>query len=195
MLARNAATLLLIIGCACNRKPAEPSVEQPATYPVKITQFYAYPNPLPAGETELRLCYGVEDAASVELDPPVDRMWPSIARCVKIDPVKKTYMLTAHGKAGDTVTQKVEVKFGPPKLEFLDVSINKTVVASGEQVSFCFKAKNATSVSGGPGKFLRGGNPVRDCLMDNPTQSLTYVIEAKGPGGQLDSRSIEVAVR
>ena len=192
MRARNAVLLVSLLGCACNHKSAE---QQRPPDPAKITQFYAYPNPLPAGEKELRLCYGVEDAVTVELDPQVDRMWPSIARCLQIEPVRKTYTLTAHGKAGDTVTKKVEVTFGPPRLEFLDVSINKTRVSAGEQVSFCFKAKNATSISGGPGTFLRGGNPQQDCLIDHPTHGTTYVMEAKGPGGQLDSRTIEVDVR
>jgi len=60
---------------ACSRAPQPPSTQAtPAKPEVRITQFYAQPV-LARGE-KTSLCYGVENAKTVKLDPPVERVWP-----------------------------------------------------------------------------------------------------------------------
>jgi hypothetical protein len=76
---------------------------------LKINQLYA-PASLAKGQTG-KLCYGVVNAKTVTLDPPVDEMWPALTRCIEITPKKTTeYTLTAKDASGHSVQQSVVVQ-------------------------------------------------------------------------------------
>jgi hypothetical protein len=114
--------------CACS-KPLPPRTDAPKAptpEPVKITQFYAPPNP-PSGEKML-ICYGVENAKEVRLDPPVETVFPAMARCFEYTPKKAvTLKLTAIGE-NSSVTQSLEVRPGAPRVHIIEVSINSLTV-------------------------------------------------------------------
>lgn len=79
----------------------------------KILNFYANPGVLSPGETG-KLCYGVMSAKAVVLDPPVERLHPSLARCFEVSPEKTTtYTLTATDATGTSVSQAVTVEVSP----------------------------------------------------------------------------------
>src|SRR6202040_1943173 len=79
---------------------------------VKIVQFYASEPTIPKG-TKGNLCYGVENAVKLELDPPADDAYPAVSRCIEISPrTKTTYTLTAYGKDGGKETKSAEVNAG-----------------------------------------------------------------------------------
>lgn len=176
----------------------EKKSESPAETPkasVQITQFYANPPAVARGEKAL-LCYGVEGAASVRIDPPVEQLSPALTRCFEVTPTETTeYKLTAEGRGGDTTSQSVTVQVGGARPKLFDLSINKTAVGAGEQVNFCFQSRNATTVRGKPGKFLRGGNAAKDCLTDKPEKTTTYEIVVANAQGMTDSASMTVEVR
>ena len=47
------------------------------------------------------MCYGVANAKTVSIDPPVEGVWPSVARCLNVSPRRTTvYTLTASDGAG-----------------------------------------------------------------------------------------------
>jgi len=162
--------------------------------PVKITQFYAAASSVAKGDPG-RLCYGVEDAVSVRIEPPVEQLSPSPTRCFDIKlSTTTTYKLIAEGRDGSKDERSATIAVTGAKPQFVDVSISAEQVSPGQVVSFCFKARNATSVSGGPGKFQHGGNPEGDCILDSPRQNTTYKLTISGGGGS-DSRSITVRVR
>lgn len=76
---------------------------------LRILQFYG--TPAIAQGTTGRLCYGVINAKSVRLDPPVERVWPSLSRCFDISPAATTrYTLTAESASGESASQSFEVK-------------------------------------------------------------------------------------
>jgi hypothetical protein len=76
---------------------------------LKIMQLYA-PVSLAKGETG-KLCYGVVNAKTVTLDPPVDQMWPALTRCIEIKPRETTrYILTATDQTGHSLQQTVLVQ-------------------------------------------------------------------------------------
>ena len=106
---------MLLAGCASPDKPAaKPAASEES--PVRITQFYAEPV-VAKGETT-NLCYGVENAASVKLDPPVERVSPAIARCFPVDSVKVSkYTLTAADAQGRTVSRSIAIRTGPGAAE------------------------------------------------------------------------------
>jgi hypothetical protein len=188
------ATLLL---ASCGTTDRTKSAEEKSTAAapsVKITQFYASKPVVPKGEASL-LCYGVEGAAKVRVEPPVTQLSPALTRCFEVKPDTSTdYTLIAEGRDGSAVKQTVSVQVGGARPQLFDMQINKEKVRAGEEVRFCFQARNATGVRGSPGKFLRGGKPDKDCLMDNPTKTTTYNIVISNAQNLTDSASITVEV-
>jgi hypothetical protein len=76
---------------------------------LKVLMFYANPAQVRAGERTL-LCYGVANAASVRIDPPVDGVNPSLSRCVEVRPAADTqYTLLATGRSGEHASSSVKV--------------------------------------------------------------------------------------
>jgi hypothetical protein len=74
-----------------------------------ILSFYADPLLLRPGESG-QLCYSVSNAQTVKLDPPVGHVWPSLTRCLDIQPGKTTtYTLTIEDATGHTQSQSVTV--------------------------------------------------------------------------------------
>jgi hypothetical protein len=162
---------------------------------VKITQFYANPPSIPRGEKSL-LCYGVEGAVSVRIEPPVEQLTPALTRCFEVRPKEgTTYKLIAEGRAGGRSEQTITVDVGGARPVLFDLSVNATAVKPGQLVSFCFQSKNATSVRGGPGKFQRGGNVAKDCLVDQPAKTTTYEIVASNAQGLTDRAAMTVEVK
>ena len=79
---------------------------------LKLLTFYANPPVIRAGGKTL-LCYGVANAQSVQIEPAVEELKPSISRCVEVRPSRDTeYKLTTTGKGGEQVSAsaKVEVR-------------------------------------------------------------------------------------
>jgi hypothetical protein len=76
----------------------------------EILQFYASPGIIRPGET-VQLCYGVSNAKSIRLEPPVKDIWPSFGRCVDAAPLKDTtYTLTIDDGAGNSKSAIVYVR-------------------------------------------------------------------------------------
>lgn len=173
---------------------AEPTVAPPGPR-VKITQFYANPPSIPKGEKAL-LCYGVESAASVRIEPPVEKLSPALARCFEVTPKEATtYKLIAEGRSGGTAEQSITVDVGGARPVLFDLSVNAPSVKPGQLVSFCFQSRNATSVKGAPGKFQHGGKVSKDCLVDQPSRTTTYEIVVANAQGHTDRASMTVEVK
>jgi hypothetical protein len=80
-------------------------------------------------------------------------------------------------------------------LEMYDISLNTDTVTPGQQISFCFKAHNAVSVTGFPGKFFKNGSLDGDCLVHTPQVDTLYRIEVTGSDGTKRSQTSFVKVR
>jgi hypothetical protein len=181
------------LGLAACERNAPPAGAAKAPEPVRITNFYASPENPFRGEKAM-LCYGVENADAVTLDPPVDRVWPALTHCIEVVPAKgTTYTLTA-SRGASTASQSVTVTPGPPRMKLIEVSINKLEVARGEMVTVCYKARNASEVTIRPGVYMLHG-PDSGCVADQPEADTTYVVTAVGPGGQRDSERVTAKVR
>jgi hypothetical protein len=75
-----------------------------------FTTFYASNAIVKRGEST-RLCYGVMNAASVKLDPPVEPLHVTARHCLDISPVKTTtYTITATDSAGQSKSLSVTVR-------------------------------------------------------------------------------------
>jgi hypothetical protein len=80
---------------------------------VRIVQFYATPGVVPKGERTL-ICYGVDNASSVQIEPPVETLRPAQARCFWANPDRTTtYRLHATGADGTKAAQSLTVNVVP----------------------------------------------------------------------------------
>ena len=87
-------------------------VEQYASGHVRILAFYANPPSLKRGE-RANLCFGLDSAEWVRIEPGVPPVKPALTRCVSVAPTTTTeYTLSAGGKNGKTVTQTLTVSVG-----------------------------------------------------------------------------------
>ncbi len=185
---------LAMLAAGCRTAPNVQTQAPSEPPPVRILQFYAEPV-VAKGETT-KLCYGVENAATLKLDPPVERVWPAVARCFPVSPEKATrYTLTAVDAQGRQVSQTVDIRVGPARPRIIEVSINKLEVKAGEEVTVCYHAANAVSVDAGPGRWLTTRDPQKGCLSDRPRKSTTYQVRVTGAGGDTDQEKVSVTVR
>jgi hypothetical protein len=85
-------------------------VEQLGGSDLAIRTLYVAPQSIHHGETA-QLCYDVDNAKTVTLDPPVAEVWPSHTRCFDVSPKKTTsYTLTIADAAGKTVSQTIQLE-------------------------------------------------------------------------------------
>src|SRR4051812_31907380 len=183
---------MALAGCSGQKQQAATRSAEPR---VRITQFYTSTPVIPKGESG-RLCYGVEGATAVRLDPPVEELKPSLTRCFEVKPAADTtYTLTAEDRNGNKVTQTATVTLGGAAPKLVDTSVNKASARAGEEITVCWTAKNATSVKAGPGKFLRGGVAAKDCVIDHPTRTTTYNVTVSNAQGLQDTAAVTVQVK
>jgi hypothetical protein len=156
----------------------------------RIAHFKADPSFIPTG-TGGKLCYGVENATKLDLNPPVEYLLPASERCIDIAPKQTTtYTLTAWGADGGEDKKSFEVRVGPPLPRLSDLIANSTAVKRGSLVKICFKVENARTVRARPGKLDLKTN----CVTDFPRKTTTYKISAIGPDREEDDGTVTVKV-
>ncbi|HWC98369.1 MAG TPA: hypothetical protein VG456_16535 [Candidatus Sulfopaludibacter sp.] len=75
--------------------------------PVRILRFYASVGVVLNGESA-ELCYGVENARSVRMSPPLPGLYPSARRCLEVVPEHTThYTILAEGYDGKIAMQSL----------------------------------------------------------------------------------------
>jgi hypothetical protein len=76
---------------------------------LKVVAFYANPAVVRPGSRGL-LCYGVVNAKTVSIDPPVPDVGPALSRCVEVSPSQTTmYTLTAEDANGKKATSTASI--------------------------------------------------------------------------------------
>jgi hypothetical protein len=80
---------------------------------LKILDFYATPGAVRRGQSSL-ICFGVNQAERVRIEPPVEELHPAVSHCFEVSPLRNTdYKLIAEDRAGHTVTQSLSIKVVP----------------------------------------------------------------------------------
>ena len=192
------ALVVFAIGllCSCASKEAKPQeAAAPRYFPLKITQFYSDPSVI-RGAGKANLCYGVEGATKVSIDPPVDRLWPAMVRCIEVTPAKTTtYTLTAEDANGNKTTQKTMIQIGPAAVKIVEVSVNALSIQAGEAFPFCVRAINAASWRLSAGQWRTPPDSHGGCVVDHPKSTTTYMITAVGALGETDTERVTATVR
>jgi hypothetical protein len=191
------AAALALAGCSDPEKRAAIPAPLPAAAPpegARITQYYATKAQVARGETAL-VCYGVENARTVWLEPPRHELSAAMARCVEVSPTANTtYKLSVQGADGKTVTRELTVKAGAARARLVSVKVSALEVRAGDLVSLCFTAENARAVTVDPIGF-RAANTTEGCATDQPVRPTAYTISAVGADGEKDQERVTVQVK
>jgi hypothetical protein len=166
---------------------------------VKILQFYAREGTLIEGNTTV-ICYGVLNAKSVSIDPPVEGVSPSLNRCVDVSPAATTkYTLTAVDNDGKTVSASFVLTVAPdtaalPRITSFGVA--KHLVERGHHVYLVtYSFENARQVSLDPPLFstLTDSAPFGQ-FYASPEQTTTYTLTVTGKRGHTAKKQLTLAV-
>lgn len=194
-------SLAMSLFCAaCNPPVAERKPQKLlAADPVKILAFYPRDAVIIPGGTTL-LCYGVSNAKSVHVDPPVDGISPALTRCVEIHPKGETkYTLTAEGSGGQTVSQSTVVHVGgdvagSPKISAFKIDGKQKDYAGKTMYTLTFAAQNADEISISPPVFHTVHGAPSGTFSVTPDKTTTYTLSAKGKNGQVIQKQLTLEV-
>ena len=189
--------LCLLASCGNHAAPEAKQPLQPES--VKILQFYAGSGTVARGEQVL-ICYGVENAKAVRLEPHIETIAPSFNRCFQYSPAATSEIkLIATGADGSESSKTLEITVAgvapPPKgqLILFFVSSGKSV-ARGQQVTLCYDTRNTSSVKIEPSPVDRK-LAAKDCVAEQVTRKTKFTLIARGANGEEDRESLQVDVR
>jgi len=165
---------------------------------VKIVQFYSREGTMFEGSTTV-LCYGLANARSVRMEPPVEGVTVSINNCVEVAPEKDTrYTLTAEGNDGKVVSESFVLKVRPdpntlPKIT--SFRIVKDQIDRGHHIfSITFAQQNGELVDIDPPAFpTLHGAPYGNFYV-SPEKTTTYTLTVTGKKGRQARRQLTVEV-
>lgn len=197
--------ILLLAGCSSDsHSTAAPAKRRD---PVRIVQFYASPGAVEQGD-KILMCYGVENAAAVHLEPAVEQIQPAENRCVSIVPRHTaTYRLEALGADGSRVSQTLSIQVVPrhaaarattqPAAPEADGPIEAFAASSNEvsanqPVTLCYSVRAADSVRIEPQPGDMGAD-LRKCVSVTPSATTHYRLVVSA-GGHLNDQTVTVRV-
>ena len=80
---------------------------------LRIMSFYATPGVIRPGSRAI-ICYGVNGAKKVRIEPPVEEIRPALSHCLQVTPrVDTEYKLIAEDAAGHSVSESFVLKVEP----------------------------------------------------------------------------------
>ncbi len=177
-----------------------PAPSPPPSGEARIVAFYAYPGAIARGEPA-RVCYIVENAKSVRIEPAAPGRTPPSNWCFQVSPLHDTeYRLMAQTPDGRTLSEKLMLRVrapgepapsapAGPRIDYFRA--DRSEVASGESVSFCYAVHDAEEVKITPA-IVPFDLPARGCFAYVPKQAGTYTLSARNSAG---SATASVTVR
>lgn len=196
------ALSIALFTTACGRSSSE-KAGVPRKNPPKILQFYASEGVVRPGDS-VTICYGVEYAETVRIEPFIEEIKPSHNRCIEAKPARTTlYTLTAEGPDGKaeasfTLTTDanarpaVEAAAPSTLIQFLMAS--STTAAKGRPVTICYGVKDTASVVLSP--KLRDLEPSeRSCFSAAFDATTTLTLTAKSAAGVVDTEKLTITVQ
>jgi hypothetical protein len=187
---------------ACSRLPEPPAQKAEQKRP-KVLHFYASPGVTARGDA-VTMCYGVENADRVSIEPNIRELKPSPNRCFSFSPEKSAiYKLTAAGAGGEDSAQlAIEVKARAPAQPAVEPEgsavLNLLVasaedVAKGQPVTICYGVTEAISVRVEPP--VRELQPRSSCFAAPVEKTTTFTVIAVDKANKEHRRQITVRVR
>src|ERR1035441_588210 len=167
---------------------------------VKILQFYARDGVLYEGKSTM-ICYGVVNAKSVTMDPPMEAVYAALNRCVEAAPKRDTtYVLTAEGENGKRVSASFTIRLqaDPDSLpRITSFGVARHTVEKGRHIyTLAFAFQNGKDVSIDPPVF----SPIEDSapfgqFFVAPDKTTTYTLTVTGAFGHKAQKKLTVEVK
>lgn len=165
---------------------------------LKILQFYARDGDLSQGSPTV-LCYGVLNARSVRIDPPVDGVSPALSRCVAVSPLHETrYTLTAEGADGRTATESLVLQVHAdeatlPRITYFRIAAHK--MDRGRHVfTLTFGDRNGEEIDIDPPVFPTLHGAPNGQFAVAPERTTTYTLTVTGKFGYKAQQKLTVEV-
>jgi hypothetical protein len=161
---------------------------------LRIPWFYANRGDITEGEHAV-VCYGVENARRVRLEPAVERLTPAYNRCFAVEPESTTrYTLVAADAAGREVSASFTIRVNPAPPSILFVSISDREIRRGHPFTLCYGVRHATSVRLDPLNMTL--TPVeKSCRRWFPLQTTQFTLVASDDAGRADREKFTLTVR
>ena len=160
--------------------------------PPRVLSFSVNPTAIrPNGQSEL--CYEVENAASVRIEPNIGERKPATQECLTVTAAQTTkYVLTVVAADGATTSQEIilNVEEMPPLAEVLRFEVQRQNGPGGPddiQFRLCYEVRNAEHAeidNDGGAVVLNRPN----CQPIKPQQTTTYTLTATGSDGKTVTR-------
>ncbi len=182
----------------------QPAASQGSTLPpvfsgsaVKILSFYARDAGVTEGSSTV-LCYGVLNAKSVKIEPPVEGATPAINRCLEISPSSTTrYTLTAEGDDGRVTSASFVLPVQPDPEALPEINtfkISRRDVRNGVTTyTVHFFTRNAVQVSLEPPAFAPTSAPF-GFFSVAPRETTTYTLTVTGKKGRTAKKQLTIQV-
>ncbi len=201
--------MLAVVAAGCSIPP-KPAADVPPPEPARITQFYASPPAIAPGRATL-LCYGVENALEVRLNPAIEPIKPAVARCISVSPtVTSKYTLIAVGKDRKQASASTEITVSAkaaaqvqaqpseeaavgPKILFLLAPSPE--IPAGFPVTICYGVKDAVKVTLSPEAVGPVEPKEKLCVTAKPAQTTTYTLTAADAAGRTAQEKLTIRVK
>jgi hypothetical protein len=182
------------------RKRDQPPPPRPAFFdwldPAKgmqLIMFYASPGVIERGDSA-SLCYGVAQAASVRIEPPVANVWPSLNRCFTVAPsADTTYRIILADAKGKEISESLTLRVVKPgtihPVEYVPAPVavkyfrvkEKFLDGGATCYALEFATESAEVVTIDPPVFP-SGRVIMGSFYVKPGKTTTYRITAEGRG-------------
>lgn len=166
---------------------------------VKILQFYAREGNVIEGSKSL-ICYGVLNAKSVRIEPPVEAISPALNRCLEAAPTRETrYTLVAEGQDGRTVSESFVLGVRPdqaalPRITSFEIVKRERDYAGNWIFSVSFAAQNPEEVTIDPPVLPPLHRSPNGAFYVSPRKTTTYTLTVTGKYGHKVRRQLIVQV-
>jgi len=163
---------------------------------LKILHFYAAEGYIIEGH-KVSICYGVLNAKSVRIEPPLDGVGVSLNRCVQDSPQADTmYTLTAIGMDGSVASESFLIQTRPDA-ELLPVINRFQLLRSYDDparkvYSLSFETRNAYTVSIEPAVFPKLMGAPTGRFYVSPERTTTYTLTVADKKGRSVSQKLTV---
>jgi hypothetical protein len=165
---------------------------------LRILMFYSPAGDLMEGD-RATICYGVLNAASVRIEPPLDGVGVSVNRCVAAAPSEDTrYTLIATGKDGSVASESFVIRTHPDPYTLPNIKVFRIVRAekdpSRHVFLLSFTVENAEEVSIEPRVFAPMGRSVGGSFYVAPEKTTTYTLTVTGKQGRQVTQQLTVQI-
>jgi hypothetical protein len=166
---------------------------------VEILQFYARDANVVEGGKSV-ICYGVLNATSVRLEPPLGNVSPSLNRCLEVAAERETrYTLTAEGGDGRSVSESFVLGVHAdrdtlPRITSFGIAKHERDYTGKWIFSLSFAAQNPEEVSIDPPVFPALHRSPYGSFYVAPEKTTTYTLTVTGKYGHKAQRRLTVQV-